>query len=56
MLDLLAPIRRRAVEDDGQTMAEYSVVLSVVTLAALGALALLGAHVISSIERVAAML
>jgi Flp pilus assembly pilin Flp len=45
----------RLAQDDGQTMTEYSVVLSVITLAALGALALLGGSVISSIERVAAM-
>jgi Flp pilus assembly pilin Flp len=37
-------------------MAEYSLVLSVITLTAIGAFALLGGSVISSIERAAAML
>jgi Flp pilus assembly pilin Flp len=56
MLHMLEALQRRTVEDGGQTMAEYSVVLSVVTLTAIGAFALLGGSVISSIQRAAAML
>ena len=52
MLHMLEALRRRTVDQDGQTMAEYGVVLSVVTIAALGALALLGANIVNAITRV----
>ena len=55
MLHMLEAPRRRTDEDTGQTMAEYSLVLSVITITAVGAFALLGGSVISSIERVAAL-
>jgi Flp pilus assembly pilin Flp len=55
MLHMLEALRRRTVEDDGQTMAEYSIVLTVITLTVVGAVALLSGSVISSIERVAAL-
>jgi Flp pilus assembly pilin Flp len=55
MLHMLEALRRRTVEQDGQTMAEYSLVLSVITITAIGAYALLGSSVIGSIERVAAL-
>jgi Flp pilus assembly pilin Flp len=53
MLHMLEALRRRTVEQDGQTMAEYGVVLSVVTLAALGALVLLGGNIVNAMTRVA---
>jgi Flp pilus assembly pilin Flp len=40
-------------QDEAQTMAEYGVVLSVITIAALGAFALLAAASIGAIARVA---
>jgi Flp pilus assembly pilin Flp len=52
MLHMLEALRRRTVDQDGQTMAEYGVVLSVVTIAALGALVLLGANIVNAITRV----
>ena len=42
-------------KESGQTMAEYGVVLTVVTLATLGALALLAGNVINAIGRVAGL-
>jgi Flp pilus assembly pilin Flp len=52
MLHMLEAIRRRTVEQDGQTMAEYGVVLSVVTLTCLTALVLLGGNIVNAITRV----
>ena len=52
MLHMLEALRRRTVEQDGQTMAEYGVVLSVVTIAALGALVLLGGNIVNALTRV----
>ena len=40
--------------EDGQTMAEYGVVLAVITIAVFGALALLSGNIVSAINRVAA--
>jgi Flp pilus assembly pilin Flp len=40
-------------QDEGQTMAEYGVVLAVITLAALSALALLAGNVTNALTRVA---
>jgi len=40
--------------EDGQTMAEYGVVLAVITIAVFGALALLSGNIVSAVNRVAA--
>jgi Flp pilus assembly pilin Flp len=40
--------------EDGQTMAEYGVVLAVITIAVFGALALLSGNIVTAINRVAA--
>jgi Flp pilus assembly pilin Flp len=42
--------------ESGQTMAEYGVVLTVVTIACLSALALLAGNVINAIGRVAGLI
>ena len=47
---------KRFLDESGQTMAEYGVVLTVVTIACLGALALLAGNVISAIARVAGLI
>jgi Flp pilus assembly pilin Flp len=47
---LLLELSKRS---DGQTMAEYGVVLAVITLAALSALALLSGNVANALTRVA---
>jgi Flp pilus assembly pilin Flp len=39
--------------DDGQTMAEYGVVLAVITIAVFGALALLSGNIVNAMIRVA---
>jgi Flp pilus assembly pilin Flp len=39
--------------EDGQTMAEYGVVLSVITLTVFGALVLFSRHIVGAITRVA---
>ncbi len=49
-------VRKLFQNESGQTMAEYGVVLSVVTIACLGALALLAGNVISAIGRVAGLI
>jgi Flp pilus assembly pilin Flp len=46
----LAELPRR---EEGQTMAEYGVVLAVITIAALSALTLLGGNVTNALTRVA---
>jgi Flp pilus assembly pilin Flp len=46
-------IRRR---EQGQGMAEYAVVLSVITIAVFGALALLSGNIVNAITRVAGYL
>jgi Flp pilus assembly pilin Flp len=46
-------LRRR---EDGQTMAEYGVVLAVITIAVIGAITLLSDNVRSALENVAAIL
>lgn len=55
MLHMLEALRRRSADEQGQTMAEYSIVLAVITLGAIVALAALGSSVISAIDRVAAV-
>ena len=39
--------------EDGQTMAEYGVVLAVITIAVFGALALLSGNIVTAVTRVA---
>jgi Flp pilus assembly pilin Flp len=39
--------------DEGQTMAEYGVVLAVITIAVFGALALLSGNIVGALTRVA---
>jgi Flp pilus assembly pilin Flp len=39
--------------EDGQTMAEYGVVLAVITIAVFGALALLSGNIVNAVTRVA---
>jgi len=39
--------------EDGQTMAEYGVVLAVITIAVFGALALLSGNIVGAMTRVA---
>jgi Flp pilus assembly pilin Flp len=46
----IVAIRRR---EQGQTMAEYAVVLAVITIAVFGALALLSGNIVNAITRVA---
>jgi Flp pilus assembly pilin Flp len=43
-------------KESGQTMAEYGVVLTVITIACLGALSLLAGNVINAIARVAGII
>ena len=43
----------RLAREDGQTMAEYGVVLAVITIAVFGALALLSGNIVNAITRVA---
>jgi Flp pilus assembly pilin Flp len=45
MTQLAAYVQSRLSREEGQTMAEYGVVLGVITVAAVGAFALLGTHV-----------
>ena len=40
--------------EEGQTMAEYGVVLAVITIAVFGALALLSTNIVNAVTRVAA--
>jgi Flp pilus assembly pilin Flp len=41
------------IREDGQTMAEYGVVLAVITIAVFGALALLAGNITNALTRVA---
>ena len=50
LFDAFASLRRR---EEGQTMAEYGVVLAVITIAVFGALALLSGNIVSALTRVA---
>ena len=55
MLHMLEALRRRTAEEQGQTMAEYSIVLAVITIGCIAAVSMLGTSVISAIDRVAAI-
>jgi Flp pilus assembly pilin Flp len=50
LFDLFASLRNR---EDGQTMAEYGVVLAVITIAVFGALSLLSKNIADALTRVA---
>lgn len=50
LFDLFASLRKR---EEGQTMAEYGVVLAVITIAVFGALALLSGNIVDAVTRVA---
>ena len=57
MLQLFVSIQNRLADlrsEEGQTMAEYGVVLAVITIAVFGALALLSGNIVTAINRVAA--
>ena len=49
-MDMLVSYSKR---NEGQTMAEYGVVLAVITIAVFGALALLSGNIVGALERVA---
>lgn len=51
IFDLFASVRKR---EEGQTMAEYGVVLAVITIAVFTALALLAGNIVNAVNRVAA--
>ena len=55
MLHTLEALRRRPADEQGQTMAEYSIVLAVITIGCIAAISALGTSVISAIDRVAAI-
>jgi Flp pilus assembly pilin Flp len=42
--------------EDGQTMAEYGVVLAVITIAVFGALSILSTNIVTAVEEVAGFL
>jgi Flp pilus assembly pilin Flp len=46
----------RLIDERGQTMAEYGVILTLITLAVLGAMTLLGGNVGNALESVAGVL
>ncbi|MBD0348050.1 MAG: Flp family type IVb pilin [Thermoleophilia bacterium] len=50
LFDALASLLKR---EDGQTMAEYGVVLAVITVAVFGALAILSGNIVGAVTRVA---
>jgi Flp pilus assembly pilin Flp len=52
MTKLAAYVQTRVAREEGQTMAEYGVVLGVITVATVGAFALLGTHVTDVINLV----
>ncbi len=56
MLHMLEALRRRLTDQDGQTMAEYGVVLTVITIGCVGAMMLLGGNAANAFDRVAAIL
>lgn len=53
MLKLIAAIHSRTLREEGQTMAEYGVVLAVITVAVIGALTLLSGNIEAAVSRVA---
>jgi len=53
VLKLFDLLERLSKHEDGQTMAEYGVVLAVITIAVFTALALLSGNIVNAINRVA---
>jgi Flp pilus assembly pilin Flp len=49
-------LKKLVSNESGQTMAEYGVVLTVITIACLGALSLLAGNVINALGRVAGLI
>jgi len=56
MLKLFTFVQVAAKREEGQTMAEYGVVLAVITLAVIGAITLLSDIVRSALEQVAGIM
>jgi Flp pilus assembly pilin Flp len=55
MRTLLAQIRALAERENGQTMAEYSIVLAVITVGAVTALVVLGSNISDALNTVAVL-
>jgi Flp pilus assembly pilin Flp len=55
MRTMIARLRMLAEREDGQTMAEYSIVLTVVGVAAIAALLMLGSNVSDALNTVATL-
>ena len=53
MLKLYEKLASYRTDEEGQTMAEYGVVLAVITIAVFGALALLSGNIVGALTRVA---
>ena len=53
MLHTLEALRRRTADEQGQTMAEYSIVLAVITIGCIVSISMLGTSVINAITTVA---
>jgi Flp pilus assembly pilin Flp len=56
MLKLFTFVQVAAKREEGQTMAEYGVVLAVITLAVIGAITLLSDNVRNALENVAGIM
>jgi len=56
MLELYTGLLARAEREDGQTMAEYAVVLAVITLAVVATLGLLSSSISSELNSVVGIL
>jgi Flp pilus assembly pilin Flp len=56
MLKLFTFVQVPAKREEGQTMAEYGVVLAVITLAVIGAITLLSDNVRNALEQVAGIM
>ena len=56
MLRLFTFVQVAAKREEGQTMAEYGVVLAVITLAVIGAITLLSDNVRTALENVAGIM
>ena len=56
MLVLLDVLRPSARDERGQTMAEYGVVLALITLAVLGSMTLLGSNISTAFNDVGSLL
>jgi Flp pilus assembly pilin Flp len=56
MLKLFTFVQVAAKREEGQTMAEYGVVLAVITLAVIGAITLLSDNVRTALENVAGIM